>query len=366
MGLLVGGVLTETSWRLAFLVNLPMGLLMIYLARTMLQETQKERMRLDAAGAVLATLFCTAAVFGVSIGPEKGWLSATTIGSGLVAVAAFVAFVMVERRAEDPIVPFSLFIDRSRLATFAAMFLLTGVSFTLTVVIAMYMQNIMGYTPLHAGICYIPLAIAMAFGQGVTSRLVTWFAPRTIVITGAILVLGALVFGALTINPGIPYFPNLVLPVVVGVIGIGMVNVALGLSLIASVGVDRIGPTSAIAVMLQNLGGPLVLVAIQVIITVRTLHLGGTTGPVATMNTAQLHALDHGYMYGLLWLVGVVVVLGAVALFIGYTAQEVAHAQKVQKVADAEEPDSSEQAARVGDPLVDLASKAELRQRAPD
>src|ERR1700749_3267139 len=95
MGLVVGGALTEVSWRLAFLVNVPIGLGRIYLARTALRETQKERMKLDATGAVLATLISTAAVFGLSMGPEKGWLSATTIGSGLVYLAAFVAFAVV-------------------------------------------------------------------------------------------------------------------------------------------------------------------------------------------------------------------------------------------------------------------------------
>jgi hypothetical protein len=99
MGLVVGGALTEVSWRLAFLVNVPIGLLVIYLALTMLRETQKERMKLDAAGAVLATLVCAAAVFGFSMGPEKGWLSTITIGSGLVALGAFVALVVVERTA---------------------------------------------------------------------------------------------------------------------------------------------------------------------------------------------------------------------------------------------------------------------------
>jgi EmrB/QacA subfamily drug resistance transporter len=336
IGLVVGGVLTEVSWRLTFLVNLPIGLSMIYLARNMLQETQKERLRLDAAGAALATLFCTAAAFGFSIGPEQGWSSALTIGLGFVALSSFVAFVMVERTAENPIVPLSLFHDGNRVATFVALFLLAGVNFSLTVVIAMYMQNVMGYTPLRAGLSYIPLAIAMAVGQGIASRLVTRFAPRVIVITGAFLVLNAMVYCGLTINPGIAYFPHLVLPIVVGVVGMGMMNVALGLSVISSVGVDRIGPTSAIAVMLQNLGGPLVLVAIQVVVTMRTLHLGGAAGPVTGMNSAQLHALDRGYTYGLFWLVGVVVVLAVVALRIRYTAQEVAHAQKVKKVADAE------------------------------
>jgi hypothetical protein len=293
-------------------------------------------MKLDATGAVLATLMCTAAVFGFSMGPEKGWLSVTTIGSGVVALAAFVAFAVVERTAENPVVPFSLFFDRNRLATFAAMFLAGGVIFTLILLVALYVQNIMGYGALRAGVAFIPFAIAVGIGVGASSRLVTWFPPRVVVIAGGILLLGAMLYGS-TLNRGIPYFPNLVLPIVVAGIGLGMINVPLALSVIASVGVDRIGPTSAIAVMLQSLGGPVVAAVIQAAITSRTLHLGGIHGPVKFMNAAQLRALDHGYTYGLLWLAGVVILLGGVALLIGYTAQQVAHAQEVKQAIDAGE-----------------------------
>ena len=334
MGLVVGGALTGVSWRLPFLINVPLGLLVIYLARTMLRETQAERMKLDVAGAVLATVTCTAAVFGLSMAPERGWLSAATTGSGFIVLTAFVAFLAVERRAANPIVPLNLFLDRSRVATFAATFLVRGVGFTLTVIIAVYVQNILGYTPLQAGISFIPFTIAMAVGTFVSSRLVVNWSPRVIVISGAVLVLGAIAYGS-TINSGIAYFPNLLLPMTVGAIGLGMINVPLGLALIASVGLDRIGPTSAIAVMLQSLGGPLVLVGIQIVITMRTLHLGGTAGPAAAMNAAQLRALDQGYTYGLLWLAAVVTLLMAVALLIGYTAPDVAHAQQAQ--ADAED-----------------------------
>jgi EmrB/QacA subfamily drug resistance transporter len=334
LGLVVGGALVGVSWRLAFLVNVPIGLLVIYLARVMLSETPKERMRLDAAGAVLATLICTAAVFGLSMGPERGWLSATTIGPGLVAMIALVAFLVVERTAENPIVPFSLFFDRNRLATFAAMFLVRGIGFTMTVLLAVYVESIMGYSPLRAAAGFIPFAIAMAVGTAASSRLAPWFSPRVMVVAGGIVVLGATLYTS-TLNGGVPYFPNLVVPIVVGAFGLGMISVPLALSLFASVGVDRIGPASAIAVMLQNLSGPLVLVAIQVVITSRTLHLGGTTGPVKAMNAAQLHALDKGYTYGLLWLAVVVILLCGVALLIGYTAQQVAHAQKFKNAIDA-------------------------------
>jgi EmrB/QacA subfamily drug resistance transporter len=336
LGLVVGGALTGVSWRLAFLVNVPIGILVIYLARTMLSETPKQRTRLDATGSVLATLICTAAVFGLSMGPEKGWLSAAAVGPGLVAVTALVAFLVVERTAESPIVPLNIFFDRSRVATFAAMFLVRGIGFTITVLLGMYVQTIMSYSPLRAAIAFIPFAVAIAIGTAISSRLVTWFSPRVMVILGGIVLLGATLYGA-TLHRGIQYFPNLLVPIVAGAIGVGMIGVPLALSLMASVGADRIGPTMAIAVMLQNLGAPLVLVVIQVMVTVHTLHLGGVNGPVNTMNAAQLNALDHGYSYGLLWLAGGVVLLCGVGLLIGYTAEQVAHAQKAKEALDADQ-----------------------------
>jgi hypothetical protein len=84
-----------------------------------------------------------------------------------------------------------------------------------------------------------------------------------------------------------------------------------------------------------------VLAIIQAVITSRTLYLGGTTGPVRKMDAAQLHALDQGYTYGLLWVAAVAVVVGAVALFIGYSASEVAQAQEVKDAIDAGELSST-------------------------
>jgi EmrB/QacA subfamily drug resistance transporter len=333
--LVVGAALTAVSWRLAFLVNVPIGLLVIYLART-LPETQQARMKLDATGAVLATLGCIAVVFGFSMGPQKGWISAPTIVLGVVALAAFAAFAVVERTAENPVVPFSLFFERNRVATFATIFLAGGVLFTLTVLIGLYVQIIMGYDPLRTGVAFIPFVIAVAIGTVASSRLVTRFPPRVLVIAGGIPVVGAMLYSS-TFDARIPYFPNLVLLLVIGGIGIGVINVPLMLSVIASAGVDLIGPTSAIALMLQNLGGPVVLAVIQAVITSRTLSLGGTIGPEESMNPAQLHALDSGYTYGLLWLTGVGILVGGSALLIGYTAQQVALAQEVKKAIDARE-----------------------------
>jgi EmrB/QacA subfamily drug resistance transporter len=337
MGLVVGGALTEVSWRLAFMVNVPIGLVMIYLARTALRETNRERMKLDAAGAILGTLACTAAVFLFSIGPEAGWLSATTIASGVVALGAAIGFAIVERTAENPVVPFDLFQDRNRLATFISIFLAGGVMFSLTVCIGLYVQDILGYSALRAGVGFIPFVIAMGIGLGVSSQLVSYLSPRVLTIGGGLLLIGAMLYGWGFMHRGVPYFPNLVVPIVVGGIGIGMVVVPLTLSAIAGVGFDRIGPVSAVTLMLQSLGGPLVLAVIQAVITSRTLYMGGTTGPVKTMNDVQLQALDHGYTYGLLWVAGAAIIVGGAALFIGYTPAQVAHAQEVKEAIDAGE-----------------------------
>ncbi len=128
--------------------------------------------------------------------------------------------------------PFDLFKDRNRVATFAAVFLAGGVMFTLTVLIGLYVQDIMGYSPLRAGIGFIPFVIALGIGLGLSSQLVQMFPPRLLVIAGGVLVLGAMIYGS-TLDANIPYFPNLVLPITIGGMGIGMIVVPLMLSAIA-------------------------------------------------------------------------------------------------------------------------------------
>ena len=130
--------------------------------------------------------------------------------------------------------------------------------------------------------------------------------PRWLIIGGGVFVLAAMLYGS-TLDRSIPYFPDLFMPIVVGGFGIGMIAVILPLCAVAEVGPQEIGPVSSITLMVQNLGGPVVLVVIQAVQTSRTLYLGGTTGPVKDMTPAQLDALGYGYTYSLLWVAGVAV-----------------------------------------------------------
>lgn len=336
LGLVVGGALTVISWRLAFLINLPIGVLIIWIALTRLEETRHERLKLDVSGALLATMACAAAVMVFTQGPPRGWVDPWVIGAGIAAVALGVAFLVVERSADHPLVPLGLFLDRNRVATFVSLFMAGGVLLTLTVMIGLYVQDVLGYSALHAGIGFIPFALALGVGNLLTARLAPHIAPRWLIIGGGVFVLGAMLFGS-TLTRTIPYFPDLLVPILIGGFGIGIISVVLPLCALANVGPREIGPVSAITLMAQSLGGPMVLVVIQAVQISRTLYLGGTTGPVADMTPAQLDALDAGYTYSLLWIAAVAVLVGISALFIGYSARQIATAQHTREAVEAGE-----------------------------
>src|SRR6476620_3182740 len=113
LGLVLGGALTVISWRLAFLINVPIGIVIILIAVLRINETHHERLKLDITGALLATLGCTAAVLVFTQGPPRAWVDPWVIGAGVAAVVFFIAFLIVERSAEHPIVPFSIFDNRN-------------------------------------------------------------------------------------------------------------------------------------------------------------------------------------------------------------------------------------------------------------
>jgi EmrB/QacA subfamily drug resistance transporter len=336
LGLVLGGAFTVISWRLAFLINVPIGVVIIRIAVTRVRETHRERLRLDATGAVLATLACTTAVLVFTQGPPLGWVNPWVIGAGVATVLLFAGFLVVERTAQNPLVPLSLFAHRNRVMTFVSLFLAGGVLLALTVMIGLYVQDVLGYSALHAGICFIPFAIAFGLGNVGAARVAPLIAPRWLIIGGGSLVLGAMLYGS-TLNRTIPYFPDLFVPIVVGGFGIGVLSVVIPLCALAGVGPREIGPVSAITLMVQNLGGPLVLVVIQAVQTSRTLYLGGTTGPVKNMTPGQLNALDHGYTYSLLWVAAVAVLVGASALLIGFSASQIAAAQHTREAVEAGE-----------------------------
>ena len=224
---------------------------------------------------------------------------------------------MVERTAEHPLVPLSLFIHRNRVMTFLSLFLAGGVLLTLTVMIGLYVQDVLGYSALRAGISFIPFAVALGLGQrvggpgGAADRAALADHRRRLVRAGRDAV-------RLDTEPQDLLFPGLFVPIIVGGFGIGVISVILPLCALADVGPREIGPVVGdhadgaeprrAARARRDPGGAGIAHAVP-----RRDHR-----TVRDMTPAQLDALDHGYTYSLLWVAAVAVLVGVSAFWIGY------------------------------------------------
>lgn len=331
-GLIIGGALTEFSWRWIFLINVPIGIAIVALAVVALRETAHERLSLDIPGAVLATLGCTAIVFGISEGPEMGWASPAVIGSLIAGFALLGMFLAVERTAANPLLPFSLFKDRDRVATFVAIFFASAVIFCMAAYVALFVQDILGYSPLRAGLAFIPFAFGLGIAAFVSSKLAVHIQPRWLVVAGALIMVPGLLYGS-TLDGTATYFGNLFVLVIGIGFGVGLAVVPLPLCAVAGVGPAEIGPLTAIAQVAQTLGGPLALSVVGAMATSRTLSLGGTNGAAVDMNPTELAALGEGYTFSLVGCAVCAVIAGIVALFIRFTPQQVAQAHEAQEAA---------------------------------
>lgn len=331
-GLILGGALTEVSWRWIFLINVPIGLVILAFAFRALEETNAERLTLDVPGAILATLGCTAVVFGFTEGPEMGWGSPAVLAGLIGGVVLLVAFLLVERRAENPLLPFSLFRNRDRVATFIAIALVGMVMFSLAPFVALFVQDILGYTPLRAGLAFVPFAFGLGAAAFVASKLAVRVQPRWLVVTGTLITFVGLLYGS-TLDASATYVGHM-FGLVVGVgFGVGLAVVPLPLCAIAGVGPHEIGPLAAIAQVAQTLFGPVGLAIVGAMATSKTLSLGGVSGVAADMTPAQLDALGQGYTFALLGCAILAALAAVAALFIRFTPAQVAQAQAAEKAA---------------------------------
>ncbi|MEE2034966.1 MFS transporter, partial [Rhodococcus chondri] len=331
-GLILGGALTQVSWRWIFLINVPIGILIVILGVAALRETAAERLRLDVPGAILATAGCTGIVFGLTEGPELGWTSPAVIAALIVGLVLLGVFLLVERRAENPLLPFVLFRNKNRVATFVSIFFAGAVMFSLAAFVALFVQDILGYTPLSAGLAFVPFAFGLGSAAAVASKLAVRVQPRWLVVTGAAIMTVSLLYGS-TMDETVRYFPTLFILVLVVGFGVGLAVVPLPLCAIAGVGAHEIGPLSAIAQVAQTLGGPLAFSVIGAMATSRTMSLGGTSGAVVDMTQAQITAQGEGYMFALVGCAVCAVIAGIAAMFIRFTPEQVAQAQEAEKAA---------------------------------
>ncbi len=311
---------------------MPLGLLLVIGAIFRLYDTEHHRLTLDVPGAVLGTLGCVAIVFAATEGPAMGWTSPYIIGSAIAGLLLLVVFIVVERTANNPLLPWSLFDQRDRVMTFIACVLAGGAMGAMTFFVAQFLQNVLGYTPLLAGVGAIPFTLGVGVGGAVSSKAAMIVQPRWLLSASAFFLAAGLLYSS-TLDASVTYFPTLAILLPLIGFGVGIVMVVVPLCLLVDVPVDNIGPLTAIGQMAFNLGGPVAIGLLSPLALSRTLSLGGSADRPAELNAAEIDALSSGYTLVLFVCALIAVAIGLVVLTLRYTPQQLAQAQHAQEEA---------------------------------
>ena len=291
LGVVLGGVLTDLiSWHWIFLVNVPIGALVIFLSMRLLPTERAEAMsgRLDVAGAVTVTTALIIAVYAIVNGNQNGWTSATTLGLLGASVAALVLFLGIESRVRSPLVPLGLFKNRNISVSNIVGVLWAAAMFAWFFLSALYLQLVLGYSPLEVGLSFLPANLIMgAFSIGISAKLVMRFGFRKPLATGLLLAAaGLLLFVRAPVDGNflVDVLPSMIL---LG-FGAGIAFNPVLLAAMSDVEPSESGLASGLVNTSFMMGGALGLAVLASIAASRSssLRLGGA---------GELSALTGGY-----------------------------------------------------------------------
>jgi EmrB/QacA subfamily drug resistance transporter len=311
IGQVLGGVLTDAlSWHWIFLINVPIGLATIALAVVALPRDRGAGLRAgaDVAGAVLVTSGLMLGIYTVVKAESDGWLSGRTLGLGAVSLVLLAGFFVRQARAATPLMPLRLLRSRNASGSYLAQMLSLSAMFSFQIIVALYMQKVLGYDALETGLAMLPAAVAIGtISLFVSARLSRRFGERAVLLAGLVLLMGAMAWLA-RIPEDAGYAADL-LPVMVLVAGGGLVLPALtGLGM-AGARPDDAGLVSGLFNTVQQIGMALGVAVLSTLAASRTEHLRADGRSEAAALTGGYH-LAFTVSAGLLvaaFLVGVLV-----------------------------------------------------------
>src|SRR5581483_10691842 len=300
VGLILGGVLTQYfSWPWIFFVNVPVGIAAFVLSLRLIPESRDTlaHRSYDVGGAITVTGGLMALVYAIVDAQSAGWGSARTIGFFALAIVLLIAFVAIELRTKAPLVRLSIFRIRSLLTANVAMFFAMSGMFAMFFFNTLYIQRVLGYGPLKAGLAFLPFTAGIMVSAGIASQFAPRIGVRTVAGAGMVLSVGGLLLLTLLPVHG-SYLANVLPSIVLSSLGMGAVFMSL--TLIATTGLEASdqGLASGLFNTSQQVGGALGLAVLSTLAASKTASAGGS----------QPHAL----VVGLHWAFGAgAVVLGA-------------------------------------------------------
>lgn len=196
VGMVLGGIFTEVwSWRVGFIINVPMGLLLLYLVHRTLPSRSVRTGSLDVLGALSSTVGIAAVLYAIVLSADSGWSNPMVIVSLALGIALFAWFIYHESRAQHPLLPLHLFNNTQRNAILASRFLLVGSVMSFFFFATQVLQDSLGYNALQAGFSFVPLSLV----QFATAKLSPKFAARGVseaflVVGGLLMMVGGMAF----------------------------------------------------------------------------------------------------------------------------------------------------------------------------
>ncbi|MFI1012565.1 MFS transporter [Streptomyces sp. NPDC020965] len=280
-GVVISGALTGlASWRWIFLINLPVAAVALVLLPRLVGESRTERpTRLDVPGAVLGTGAIVALVYGLLQSERAGWTDSAVLGPVLLAVILGIAFVAVERRTADPLIPPSFLAVRIRAVSNGAGLLFTAAFFSLSFLLMLHLQTVLEYGPLKAGLGYLPYGAGILTGVWCSSRVVVRLGLRWTLVLAFLISAGGLLLLS-GVSPDDSYAIGVLPGMLVVSFGSGLGFPALAIAGVTGTDEENAGLGSAILSSVQQIGGAVGLAVLVTVATRRSEELTESEGPL--------------------------------------------------------------------------------------
>jgi EmrB/QacA subfamily drug resistance transporter len=312
VGLLLGGILTQyLSWRWNFFVNVPVGILVVLASIRLLPHHDRgdNKTHLDLPGAILATGGLVSLVYGLSKAPTDGWGSVTVWSFIGVGIALLLGFLANENRADQPMLPLSLFRIRNVLGGNIAFLVIACTLFSMFFFNTLYVQQILGFSPVKTGVSFLPVSVVVAVLSGIVSKIVPKIGYKPPMALGpAVLAVGLFTI-AQTMKVGGDYWHNVFPGLIIFASGMGLTFVAGTLAATSGVPRHLSGIASGVLNTSQQVGGAIGLAVLSAVAfsSVRSQIHKGTTAQVAQV---------HGYQAGIHVGVGLAIAAVLVVLLV--------------------------------------------------
>ena len=307
-GVLLGGILTDgLGWEWVLWVNVPVALIALALTPGLIPESRSESAtrHFDAAGAISVTAGLSVLAYAFLDASSAGWGSTKIVSLLALSTALIGAFVAIELRSKAPLVPFRIFRLRTLTGANVVGLLLGASLFSMFFFISLYMQQVLGYSPIHAGLSSLPLALTIIVAAGVGGQLVTRFGFKPILAAGMLFVaLGLAWFSQVSIGGG--FTTDILGPSLLAAIGLGFGFVTSTIAAVSGVQAREQGLASGLINTSQQIGGALGLAVLSTIATSRTDHV------MASGTSSLPNALTDGFQSAFLG--------GAVIAALGFVA----------------------------------------------